>query len=99
MENKQKPKMDKIQWIGIDGILVVAWFVIVILILIAFVKHIDFLIQWFFPALLFATTTAIFIDYCTKVGGFIKLSRSNADKRKSKMQELEELEKETKEEE
>jgi len=97
MENKNKPQIDKISWIGIDGALILAWFIVVALILYSFVAHNDFLIQWFFPALLFVTTTAIFIDYCTRVGGFIRASRQKADVRKGKMEEIQELEKEIEE--
>jgi|GEM_PF-1634590 len=88
---KNIKKVDKIQWIGKDGLLIIAWFVVVFSILYAFVLHNDFLIQWGFPALLFVVTTLIFIDYCTRVGDFIKTSRKNADERKKKMTELEDI--------
>lgn len=93
MEKNTEKQIDKIQWVGKDGLLVAAWFVVVILILYSFVTHNDFLIQWGFPAILFLVTTLIFIDYCTRVGDFIKTSRKKADHRKQKMKELETLDK------
>ena len=91
MDKDINKQVDKIQWIGKDGLLIIAWFVVVFSILYAFVAHNDFLIQWGFPALLFVVTTLIFIDYCTRVGGFIKQSRKNADERKKRMDELEKM--------
>lgn len=92
MGNDLNKKVDKIQYFGIDGLLILAWFVVVGLILVAFSVQIDFLIQWVFPAVLFITTTLIFLDYCTRVGGFIKASRANADLRKDVINQIENME-------
>jgi hypothetical protein len=85
-------KKDKIYWIGIDGFLVLAYFLFFGTVLFAFITRNNFLMQWGFPGLLFGITTFIFINYCMKVKGFIKLSQENAALRKEKMAELAKME-------
>ena len=46
MDNKKK---DKIEWLGMDGLLVFGYFLLVVIIFCSFKFRIDFLTAWVFP--------------------------------------------------
>ncbi len=65
-------KRDKISWLGIDGALVVSYFVLEVIAFLCFTQKIDFVMEWLFPIALLVIVTYIFINYCFQVYKFMK---------------------------
>ena len=70
MGNKKK---DKIEWLGMDGLLVLSYFVLVVIIFCSFKFKIDFLTAWVFPLVLLAIVLTVTINYAKTLGGFIRM--------------------------
>ena len=68
-------KMDsnRIEWLGMDGLLVVGYFLLVVIIFCSFKYQIDFLTGWVFPMVLLSIVLIVTINYAKTLGGFIKM--------------------------
>ncbi|MEI8216617.1 MAG: hypothetical protein WCF96_05915 [Eubacteriales bacterium] len=67
-------KKDKIEWLGIDGLLIGGFFVICSVIFASLVYKIDIISGYIIPFTILAIVTAIFIRYLFTVYQFIKTS-------------------------
>ena len=63
---------DRIRWIGIDGGLILGYFIVELLAYIAFHSHVDFLIQWIFPLAVLVIVTYIFVNYIVQLVKFMR---------------------------
>ena len=81
MYNKKK---DKIEWLGMDGLLVFGYFLLVVIIFCSFKFRIDFLTAWVFPLVLLAIVLTVTINYARTLGSFIKMQNQNTREGKRK---------------
>lgn len=76
MEEKNKlikeTKIDKIEWKGLDGFLVLVFFIVSITIWISIIYKIDIIIGYIIPITLIIVVTAIFIQYLMEIYKFSK---------------------------
>lgn len=83
MEEKDKKK-DKIEWLGMDGLLVCGYFILVIIIFCSFKFRIDFLTAWVFPIVLLGIVLTVTVNYAKTLGGFIKMQNKKIKEGKKK---------------
>lgn len=83
MEDKTKKK-DRIEWLGMDGLLVCGYFVLVVIIFCSFKFRIDFLTAWVFPLVLLAIVLTVTINYARTLGSFIKMQNQKIREGKRK---------------
>ena len=83
MDEKDK-NIDKIQWLGMDGILVLSYFLLVVLIFCSFKFKIDFLTAWVFPMSLLAIVLTVTANYAKTLKGFIKVQNQKMREGKKK---------------
>ena len=69
---EEKKTVGKIAWLGVDGLLVLAYFAIVGIIIWALVAKNDFIIGYAIPAVLLIAVTGVFINYLFTVFKFSK---------------------------
>lgn len=81
MEDKKK---DKIEWLGMDGLLVLGYFTLVIIIFCSFKFRIDFLTAWVFPLVLLAIVLTVTFNYAMTLRGFIKIQNQKIREGKKK---------------
>lgn len=74
--SKQKDGLE-ISWIGLDGLLVASYFVIVGIIFYAILNHNDFIIGKLIPYGIMIAVTLIFINYLSIVFKFAKPKNNN----------------------
>ena len=73
-KNLKKAEDDnKIQWFGLDGLLVLAFFAIAITMFCALKYRIDVLVGWVFPLILLGIVITVTVFYIRTLGGFIKM--------------------------
>lgn len=80
--NKQPSKKDKIEWIGMDGFLVLSYFALVVTIFCSFKFRIDFLTAWVFPVVLLIIVLTVTINYAKTIGSFIKMQKKQRGEKK-----------------
>ena len=73
--NANSNAVDKIAWLGIDGLLVLSYFVIVGIGLCSLVFRIDVLTAYIFPFILLCIVLFVFINYMRTLGSFLKAQR------------------------
>ncbi|MCI5686916.1 MAG: hypothetical protein MR303_00230 [Emergencia sp.] len=83
MENKKDNK-DKIEWLGMDGVLVIGFFLLVAVIFCSFKFRIDFLTAWVFPIVLLIIVCSVTLNYAKTLRGFIKMQNEQLKKGKKK---------------
>lgn len=83
MEDKDK-NADKIQWLGADGMLVLGYFLLVVLIFCSFKFKIDFLTAWVFPVCLLVIVLTVTVNYAKTLKGFIKMQNQKLREGKKK---------------
>ena len=71
----------EIQWLGIDGALVLSYFVVVGIILFAILTKNDFIIGKLVPYGIMTAVTGIFINYLSHVLKFSSKSKNGAEKK------------------
>lgn len=81
MEDKKK---DKIEWLGMDGLLVLGYFALVVVIFCSFKFRIDFLTAWVFPLVLLAIVLTVTFNYAITLRGFIKIQNQKIREGKKK---------------
>ena len=64
---------DRIEWLGMDGFMVVFYFAIALVIFLSFKFRIDFLTAWVFPTILLVIVLIVTINYARTLGGFIRM--------------------------
>ncbi len=77
--NKNTPQKDseKIQWFGIDGLLIVLYFIEAIVIGWALINNVDAIVGYAVPYTVAIVTTVIFLKYLSEVFLFSKGSKKN----------------------
>ncbi len=83
MQNKKESK-DKIEWLGMDGILVIGFFLMIGIIFCSFKFRIDFLTAWVFPMILLGIVLSVTINYAKTLRTFIKMQNEQMKKGKKK---------------
>lgn len=68
----KKNKADKIEWKGIDGLLVALFFIVSFIIWISIVYKIDIIVGYIIPITLAIVVTLIFLQYLTEIYKFSK---------------------------
>lgn len=81
MEDKKK---DKIEWLGMDGLLVLGYFALVVVIFCSFKFRIDFLTAWVFPLVLLAIVLTVTFNYAITLRVFIKIQNQKIREGKKK---------------
>lgn len=67
------PAEDRIEWAGKDGLLVLGYFVLVVIMYCSIRYHIDVLTAWVFPLTLLAIVFFVTVNYARTLRGFIKM--------------------------
>lgn len=70
MGSKDKNNDLKVEWLGIDGFLVLLFIVLSIVYGYGMLNKVDFIIGWLAPGVAFGITCGVFIKYCTEVFSF-----------------------------
>jgi len=73
---------DRIEWIGVDGLMVLGYFVLVVIMFCSIKYHIDALTAWVFPITLLAIIFFVTINYARTLGGFIKMQNQKMKQNK-----------------
>ena len=68
----KKDKTDKIEWKGLDGILVALFFIVSIIIWLSIINRIDIIVGYIIPITLAIVVTLIFVQYLTEIYKFSK---------------------------
>ena len=82
-DNNKKDNSDRIEWLGMDGILVIGYFLLVVIIFCSFKYRIDFLTAWVFPLILLAIVLKVTFSYGKTLRGFIKMQNQKIKRGKS----------------
>lgn len=71
-ENKkdEEMKIEKIEWFGVDGALVLLYIVLACIYGYGIINSIDFIIGIMAPGIAICITVAVFLKYCTEVFSF-----------------------------
>lgn len=73
MDNNKREKDElKVEWIGIDGALVLLYIVLAAIYSYGIINRIDFIVGIMAPGVAISITTGAFIKYCTEVASFSK---------------------------
>ena len=67
------PVGDKIEWFGMDGLLVLGYFILVVIMYSSIKYHIDVLTAWVFPLTLLLIVFTVTVNYAKTLRGFIKM--------------------------
>lgn len=68
----KKVEADKIQWMGLDGLLICTFFGVAFIIWISIINKIDIIIGYFIPTVLAVVVTIIFIAYLREIYKFAR---------------------------
>lgn len=77
MDNKKEKNELKVEWIGIDGALVLLYIVLAIIYGYGIINRIDFIIGIMAPGIAICITAGVFIKYCTEVFAFSRGKKGN----------------------
>lgn len=77
MDNKKEKNELKVEWIGIDGALVLLYIVLAIVYGYGIINRIDFIVGIIAPGIAISITTGAFIKYCTEVFAFSRGKKDN----------------------
>ena len=83
MQNKNEKK-DKIEWLGMDGVLIIGFFILIVVIFCSFKFRIDFLTAWIFPMVLLGIVLSVTLNYAKTLRAFIKMQNEQMKKGKKK---------------
>jgi len=72
MDNKKEKDELKVEWLGIDGALVLLYVVLAAIYSYGIINRIDFIVGIMAPFIAIAITSGAFIKYCTEVASFSK---------------------------
>lgn len=68
----KKGEVDKIEWKGIDGLLICSFFIVSLIIWISIINKIDIIIGYIIPAFLAVVVTVIFVAYLKEIYKFYR---------------------------
>jgi len=72
MDNKKEKDELKVEWLGIDGALVLLYIVLAAIYSYGIINRIDFIVGIMAPFIAISITSGAFIKYCTEVASFSK---------------------------
>lgn len=68
----KKSEIDKIEWKGLDGLLICTFFIVSFIIWISIINKIDIVIGYVIPAFLAVVVTVIFVSYLREIYKFYR---------------------------
>jgi len=71
----QATETEKVEWLGMDGLLVLLYVVLAIVYSVGIIKRIDFIVGIMAPATAVIITASVFLRYCFEVFGFMKKAK------------------------
>lgn len=71
-QDEGQNSLNKIEWIGIDGLLVLSFFALITIMFCALKFRIDFLVGLVFPCTLLIIVLGVTVSYAMTLGGFIR---------------------------
>jgi uncharacterized membrane protein SirB2 len=78
----EAPVKDRIEWFGIDGIMVLGYFVLVAIMFCSIKYHIDVLTAFVFPLTLLAIVFTVTVNYAKTLRSFIKMQNQKIKENK-----------------
>lgn len=84
VDNNKPTPVDKIEWLGMDGLLVFGYFCLVAIMFCSIKYRIDILTGWVFPITLLLIVLFVTFNYAKTLGGFIKMQNQKAKDAKNK---------------
>ncbi len=74
-QNKtEEPEVEKVQWLGMDGLLCLLYAVLGIIYSWGIINRVDFVVGIMAPVTAIIITVSVFLRYCFEVGSFMKKS-------------------------
>lgn len=74
-ETDLTPEVEKVEWMGMDGLLVLLYAVLAVIYSVGIVCRIDFVVGIMAPATAIIITVSVFLRYCFEVFGFMKKAK------------------------
>ena len=68
------PEIEKVQWLGMDGLLCLLYAILGIIYSWGIITRVDFVVGIMAPATAVIITISVFLRYCFEVGSFMKKS-------------------------
>lgn len=76
-KDKEANKIPKVEWLGIDGALVLLYFILAGVYTYGIIGRVDFIVGIMAPVIACGITVLVFLRYCVEVVGFMKKTKGD----------------------